>query len=106
MPPMLPKPLLAVAAIALAACTEGPTGSLPRAAPPPVSAPPPGSAPACLSIVAWNDLHGQLGPDDPVVDTGRLPAGGVAALADQIAAVRATGDAVVLLDAGDLFTGP
>ena len=56
--------------------------------------------------MAWNDLHGQLGPDDPVVDTGRVPAGGVVALADQIAAVRATGDAVVVLDAGDLFTGP
>ncbi len=63
-------------------------------------------APRCLSIVAWNDLHGQITADDPVVDTGRVPAGGVAALADQIAAVRATGDAVVVLDAGDLFTGP
>jgi 5'-nucleotidase len=60
----------------------------------------------CLSIVAWNDLHGQLSPDDPVVDTGRVPAGGVVALADQVAAIRATGDSVVALDAGDLFTGP
>jgi 5'-nucleotidase len=45
-------------------------------------------------------------PDMPVVDTGPIPAGGIVALADQIAAVRATGDVVVTLDAGDLFTGP
>jgi 5'-nucleotidase len=94
----MPRPLRpALLSLALAACA-------PAAAPPPPVAPPP--APACLSIVAWNDLHGQLVPDDPVVDTGRLPAGGVTALADQIADVRATGDTVVVLDAGDLFTGP
>jgi 5'-nucleotidase len=104
MPPMLRTPILALAALALAACAEGgPSGFLPRAAP---AASPAATTPACLSIVAWNDLHGQISPDDPVVDTGRIPAGGVAALADQIAAVRATGDAVVVLDAGDLFTGP
>lgn len=62
--------------------------------------------PECLSIGAWNDLHGQITPDDPVIDTGRAPAGGVIALADRIADLRATGDTVVLLDAGDLFTGP
>jgi len=60
----------------------------------------------CLSIVAWNDVHGQLAPDEPVMDTGRLPAGGVVALADEVASIRATGDTVVVLDAGDLFTGP
>jgi 5'-nucleotidase len=62
--------------------------------------------PSCLSIVAWNDLHGQLLPDTAVIDTGPIPVGGIVALADQIAAVRATGDVVVTLDAGDLFTGP
>jgi 5'-nucleotidase len=72
----------------------------------PVQAPPVAAKERCLSIVAWNDLHGQLIPDDPIVDTGRVPAGGVVALADELADVRATGDAVVVLDAGDLFTGP
>jgi 5'-nucleotidase len=96
MAPMLKAPVSVVAALALPSCAGGPAAVAP-------SAP---SAPACLSIVAWNDLHGQLGPDDPVVDTGRLPAGGVVALADQLAAVRGTGDTVVVLDAGDLFTGP
>lgn len=62
--------------------------------------------PTCLSIGAWNDLHGQLGPGEPVVDSGSVPTGGVVALADSISDLRATGDAVVLLDAGDLFTGP
>ncbi len=106
MPPMSLRPLPLLAALALAACVEGPPPpSAPTAAPPPPP-PPAAAAPRCLSIVAWNDLHGQLGPDDPVVDTGHLAAGGVAALADQIEAVRATGDAVVILDAGDLFSGP
>jgi 5'-nucleotidase len=107
MPPMLLQTLLALSALALVACGEGP----PHAASPSLPAPPPIAqiaqhSPRCLSIVAWNDLHGQLSPDQPLVDTGRLAAGGVAALGDQIAAVRATGDAVVVLDAGDLFTGP
>ena len=64
------------------------------------------AAETCLSIGAWNDLHGQLGPAQPVVDTGAIPAGGVIALADAISDLRNTGDAVALLDAGDLFTGP
>jgi 5'-nucleotidase len=34
-----------------------------------------------------------------------MPAGGVLALADAVSDLRATSDAVVLLDAGDLFTG-
>lgn len=59
----------------------------------------------CLSIGAWNDLHGQIQPVDLWVDTGAIPAGGVIALADAIADLRATTDTVVLLDAGDLFTG-
>jgi len=66
------------------------------------------AAPAekCLSIVSWNDMHGQLGPDESYVQTGKLPAGGVVAVADVVADVRATHDATVVLDAGDLFTGP
>lgn len=63
-------------------------------------------APSCVSIVGWNDLHGQLESESAFVDTGRVPAGGVIALADHIDAVRHSGDAVVVLDAGDLFTGP
>ncbi len=59
----------------------------------------------CLSIGAWNDLHGQIQPVELWVDTGTVPAGGVIALADSIADLRATKDIVVLLDAGDLFTG-
>jgi 5'-nucleotidase len=67
----------------------------------------PHPAPAqCLSIVGWNDLHGQLDADDPQLDTGRIPAGGVIALADHVDGIRKSGDAVVVLDAGDLFTGP
>lgn len=68
--------------------------------------PPPIPRPSCLSLVTWNDMHGQLGPDDVQVDATHVPAGGVIAVADQVSAVRATGDAVVVLDAGDLFTGP
>jgi 5'-nucleotidase len=63
-------------------------------------------ASTCLSVVGWNDLHGQLEADDPLIDTARIPAGGVVALADHVDAIRRSGDAVVLLDAGDLFTGP
>jgi 5'-nucleotidase len=91
-----------LAALALAACAE--TSPFLANAPAPAAAPQPGAR--CLSVVAWNDLHGQLGADDPVIDTGRVPAGGVVALADQVSAVRATGDAVVVVTAGDEFTGP
>jgi hypothetical protein len=80
-------------------CSPSPhAGKAPRAPslPPLLPLPRPRPTPLCPRPVA----------DEPVVDTGRLSAGGVAALADQIVAVRATGDAVVVLDAGDLFTGP
>ncbi len=60
----------------------------------------------CLSVISWNDLHGQIRPDPIALDTGHVPAGGIIALADEISEVSATHDAVVLLDAGDLFTGP
>jgi 5'-nucleotidase len=56
--------------------------------------------------VGWNDMHGQLGADDVMVDTGLVPAGGVIAIADQVSAIRAGDDTVFVLDAGDLFTGP
>lgn len=80
---------------------------------PPAPVPAPVLAPAatveadnsCLSIGAWNDLHGQIQPIDLWMDTGTVPAGGVIALADAIGDLRATTDTVVLLDAGDLFTG-
>ena len=85
----------------IAACE---TPASPRAAVP--TAPRATAPAACLSIAAWNDLHGQLGAADVPIDAGRVPAGGVIALADQLAAVRATGDSVIALDAGDLFTGP
>jgi 5'-nucleotidase len=62
--------------------------------------------PRCLSLVAWNDLHGQISPDLVALDTGKVPLGGVVALADQVAQLRAMHDAVATLDAGDLFTGP
>ncbi len=74
--------------------------------PPPVVPAGAAAATSCLSIASWNDLHGQLVPDEVQLEVNRLPAGGIVALADQLAAVRATGDAVVTLDAGDLFTGP
>ena len=97
MPRRIP-PLAAFVLVALmAACA--PSGS------PPVSAA--SETPAsCLSIAAWNDMHGQLGADEVQIDATRVPAGGVIAVADQVAALRATTDVVVVLDAGDLFTGP
>ena len=60
----------------------------------------------CLTLVSWNDLHGSIGPDDALLDTGRVPAGGVIALADAVFDVRERGDDVVIVDAGDEFTGP
>ncbi len=100
----LPRSLpVAFSLAAIAACSPAPTPVVSRAAPGPgVPAP----TPQCLSIAAWNDMHGQLGPDEVQVDATRVPAGGVIAMADELASLRATGDAVVVLDAGDLFTGP
>ncbi len=67
----------------------------------------PKAAPAaCMTILSWNDLHGQLGPDDPQLDLNHVPAGGVIALADEIADARAGSEPVFVLDAGDLFAGP
>ena len=70
--------------------------------------PPPRSAPVneCVSIVGWNDLHGQLDAESAFIDTGRVPAGGVIALADHIDALRRGPDPLIVVDAGDLFTGP
>ena len=105
--PRLPSPLRAVLiASSLAACggaSNAPTVARPAPAPAATAVAP---APSCVSIAAWNDMHGQLEPDDVQVDATRVPAGGVVAIADQVAILRATGDAVVALDAGDLFTGP
>lgn len=61
---------------------------------------------SCLRIVSWNDLHGQLEAEDVWVDLGRVPAGGVVALADHVETIRKSGEPVFALDAGDLFTGP
>jgi 5'-nucleotidase len=68
--------------------------------------PPHSSGSECVSIIGWNDLHGQLDSESAFVDTGRVPSGGVIALADHIDALRHGGDPVVVVDAGDLFTGP
>src|SRR4051812_4994044 len=98
----LRSPLLLACALALSssACNER---AVQRAAPDAET----GAVDAnCLSIVGWNDMHGTLDPDEAMIDTGRVPAGGVVAIADQVSAIRATGDTVVVLDAGDLFTGP
>lgn len=64
------------------------------------------AAEACLRVVSWNDLHGQLEPEEVWVDLNKVPAGGVVALADHVAAIRERGEPVFVLDAGDLFTGP
>lgn len=66
----------------------------------------PAQAESCLRIVSWNDLHGQLEAEDAWIDTGRVPAGGVVALADHVDAIRKRGEPVFVLDAGDQFTGP
>ncbi len=89
------------ASLAIAGCADG----RPPPVASPVAHPDPGPIP-CVTIVAWNDMHGQLGPDSPVLDTGRVPAGGVVAVADEVELARIEGHAVVALDAGDLFTGP
>jgi 5'-nucleotidase len=60
----------------------------------------------CMAVVSWNDLHGQLGPDDPQLDLNHIGAGGVVALADEVADARTSGEPVFVLDAGDLFSGP
>lgn len=74
---------------------------------PPAASPPRPAAPEqCLRVVSWNDLHGQLEADEAFIDTGRVPAGGVIALADHVDAVRKHGEPVFVVDAGDLFTGP
>ncbi len=93
--------VLCVLAAALAACPVQAGHPRPLLVVPPVVVDPP-----CLSIGTWNDLHGQIAPDLPVIDTGPIPAGGVIALADSISDLRATADTIMLLDAGDLFTGP
>lgn len=93
----------ALASFALVACAAAPSPHAPDRRPAEAAA---HASPRCLTIGAWNDLHGQITPDHPVVDTGHLAVGGVVALADEVSDLRATGDAVVLLDAGDLFTGP
>lgn len=101
MRPLAAPAVLLALALSIPACVE----TRPFLANVPPSA---ANAPAarCLSIVGWNDLHGQLDPEHPIIDTGRVPAGGVVALADQLASIRATGDTVMVLDAGDQFTGP
>src|SRR3954469_7203702 len=72
--------LALLAAFSLTACPAPSPPAVPASSPPaPAASPPP-----CLSLVAWNDMHGQLSPDDPVIDTGRVPSGGVVAVADQI----------------------
>lgn len=63
-------------------------------------------AETCLAILSWNDLHGQLGPDEAQLDLNHVPAGGAIALADEVSDARATADVVFTLDAGDLFSGP
>ncbi len=90
-------PVIAFLATAAAPGCGGPSRVEPRAKAPQSE---------CLSVVSWNDLHGQLEADAPFIDTGRVPAGGVVALADHVAELRATGEPVFVLDAGDLFTGP
>ncbi len=99
---------LALLSLFACACASSPALA-PTPAPAPARTPAPAAAPSppeCLSIVSWNDLHGQLDADHALVDTTVIPVGGVVAVADEVARVRASGDAVVVLDAGDLFTGP
>jgi 5'-nucleotidase len=106
-PPSLARLLLVGAAVA--ACGPPPAAAVGGPGAPDAGSPPGArvnAAPRCLSIAAWNDMHGQLEPDNVQVDATVVPAGGVIAIADQVAALRATDDAVVVLDAGDLFTGP
>jgi 5'-nucleotidase len=74
--------------------------------PKPCASPTPPTAEACLRVVSWNDLHGQLEPEEAWVDLNKVPAGGVVALADHVDALRKQGEPVFVLDAGDLFTGP
>ncbi len=92
--------IFAISSWALSAATD--CGAVHPKAP---STPSAAAAP-CLSIVGWNDTHGQIVPEDVIVDLNRVPAGGVIALAEQLSQIRASGDIVMPLEAGDLFTGP
>ena len=64
--------------------------------------------PVRLTVLATNDLHGQLDPLPPSpvrsVLRGR-PAGGYAHLAALVHAIRREGPPVLLLDCGDIFQG-
>lgn len=60
----------------------------------------------CLSVVSWNDLHGTIEPDRAQIDLTRVPSGGIVAVADAVDTIRKGADVVVLLDAGDEWTGP
>jgi len=87
---------LVLAAFAIAVLAAGPARAH--------NAPP--RAPASITILHFNDFHGQVEPLD--VPSGQ-PCGGLPRLAAQVEAERAAaekrGDAAFLLFAGDLFTG-
>lgn len=57
-----------------------------------------------LIILHTNDVHSRLEPF-PMDGSRNQGLGGVAARAEQIRAVRATGEQVLLLDSGDIFQG-
>jgi 2',3'-cyclic-nucleotide 2'-phosphodiesterase (5'-nucleotidase family) len=88
--------------IALGACTAAPPAAQPAPAP---------AAPVELTLLYFNDIHGQLEPfeeDDPSTG-GRRTLGGIARLAARVREVEreaaAAGRPVFLLFAGDLLMG-
>jgi 5'-nucleotidase len=86
----------AFAVALLAACARAP-------APPPTVPPPP--PPVEVQLIAFNDFHGNLEPPGVSIDdaSAKVPAGGVAHLAAQVAAMRRGRPYSVTVSAGDML---
>ncbi|BAK65503.1 putative nucleotidase [Sphingobium sp. SYK-6] len=93
-----------LALLLLAACAQVDSGDLGR----------PGARPAdvtTLQVIAFNDFHGHIGPDDQsvvppdgAVDAPRVKAGGAVYFAEAVARLRAENANSAVVSAGDLIS--
>jgi 5'-nucleotidase/UDP-sugar diphosphatase len=67
---------------------------------------PAGAPPRRLTVLYTNDIHAQLDPIEATWLPGKPRVGGMEALSGLIARLRSGRDDVILVDAGDLLTGP